>query len=34
MGSTDNKVLGTILEDVDGIKLGIDVGTELDSLDG
>ena len=27
--SADGKVLGTIIGNVDGIKLGIDVGTEL-----
>ena len=30
----DDKVPETILGDVDGITLGIDVGTELYSLDG
>ena len=33
MGSTYGKVLGTILGNVDGITLGIDVETELCSLD-
>ena len=32
-GSTDGNVLGTILGNLDRIKLGIDVGTELGSLD-
>ena len=31
--STDNKDFGTTIKDVDGITLGIDVGTELESLD-
>ena len=31
--STDSKVLGTILGNLDGITLRIDVGTELSSLD-
>ena len=34
MGSNDGKVIGTMLVNVDGITLGIDVGTELESLDG
>ena len=34
MGSTDDKVIGTILGNVGGITLGIDVGTDLISLDG
>ena len=34
VGSTDGKFLGTILENVDGITLDIDVGTELGYLDG
>ena len=34
LGSTDGKVLGTILGNVDRIKLRIDVGIELGSLDG
>ena len=34
MGSTDGKGIVTILENVDGIKLGINIGTELGSLDG
>ena len=29
----DYEVLGTILENVDGITVGIDVGTELGNLD-
>ena len=32
-GSTDGNVLGTILGNLDRIKLGIDVGTYLGSLD-
>ena len=34
LGSTDVKVLGTILVNIDGITLGLDIGTELGSLDG
>ena len=34
MGSTDGKVLGTKLGNLDVITLGLDVGTELGSLDG
>ena len=34
LGSTDGNVLVTILRNVDGITLGIDVVTELSSLDG
>ena len=34
LGSTDGKVIGTILENVDGITICIDVGTYLVSLDG
>ena len=34
LGSTDGKFLGTILGNVDGIILGLDVGTELVYLDG
>ena len=34
MGYTGGKVLATILVNVYGITLGIDVGTELSSLDG
>ena len=33
LGSTDGKVLGTILRNVYGIALAIDDGTELGSLD-
>ena len=33
LGSTNGKLLGTILVDVDGITLGINFGTELVSLD-
>ena len=33
LGYTDGKVLGTILGNAYLITLGIDVGTELDSLD-
>ena len=32
--STDGKVLGTILADIDEITLGIDFGTDLLYLDG
>ena len=32
--TTDSKVLGTLLENVDGITLRLDVGTELGYLDG
>ena len=31
---TDGKLIGSILRDVDGITLGLDVGTDLGSLDG
>ena len=31
---TDGKIIGSILRDVDGITLGLDVGTDLGSLDG
>ena len=31
--STDGKVIGTIIVNVDGITPGLDVGTDLDSLD-
>ena len=34
MVSNDGKVLVTILVNIDGITLGIDVGTELVALDG
>ena len=34
MGISDGKVLGTILVNVYGIAVGIDVRTELESLDG
>ena len=34
LGSTYGQVLGSILEYVDGITLGFDVGTEMGSLDG
>ena len=34
LGSTDGKVLGTILESVDEITLGLDIGTYLGFLDG
>ena len=34
VGSTDVKLIGTIIKNVDGITLGIDVGTDLVSLDG
>ena len=34
LGSTNVKVLGTILGNVDVIILGIDIGTELGFLDG
>ena len=34
LGYTDVKVLSTILWKVDGIIINIDVGTELESLDG
>ena len=34
MGSTDGKVLGTIIGNVDKITLGVGVVTELDYLDG
>ena len=34
LGYTDSEVIDTILVDVDGITLGIDVVTELSSLDG
>ena len=33
MGSTDSKVLGNILENIDEITLGLDVGTEMGCLD-
>ena len=33
LGVTDCKVLGNILEILDGITLGLDIGTELISLD-
>ena len=33
-GSTDGKVLGTVIVHLDGITLGIDVGTDLGSLEG
>ena len=33
LGYTGGKILGAILEDLDVITLGIDVGTELGSLD-
>ena len=34
LGYTDGKVLGTILENTDRITLGLDIVTELGSLDG
>ena len=34
LGPSDSKVLGALLRDVDGIILGIDVGTELGYLNG
>ena len=34
LGSTDDKVFGTILINVDRITLGIDIGTELVFLNG
>ena len=34
LGLSDGKVIGTILGNVDGITLGIDVRTEMDYLDG
>ena len=33
LGSTDGNVIGTLLGNVDRITLGIDVGTNLNSLD-
>ena len=34
LGHTNGNVFGTILINVDGIIIGIDVGTEMVSLDG
>ena len=34
LGSTDGKVLGTVLVNIDGITLVLDIGTELGFLDG
>ena len=34
LGSTDGKVLGPILGNVDRITLGLDIGTGMVSLDG
>ena len=34
IGSTDGKVIGTILVNVDGITLGLDIGTNLGSIYG
>ena len=34
LGSTDDKVFGTIIGDVDGLTLGIDIGTEMGYFDG
>ena len=34
LGSTDSKLLSTIIGNVDGITLGLDIGTELGFLHG
>ena len=34
LGLVDDKVCGTLPENVDGITLGLDVGTDPGSLDG
>ena len=34
LGSTDSKLLGAILEHINGITLGLDVGTNMGYLDG